>query len=214
MFNRVYLIFISLCVVGIFAFMGFQHGVSSVCKECLSQKEKPIVAVIDSSKISTHVKGFQKLEAYIQNTRLSLESKIDIHKNSLEEKHKALQNELKSLNKVNASEKKRLEIKKDKVEQLATALHILVASKKEEFELKIKKANEELQKSFKEAIEFIAKKQNIDLIIDSHTSLFYKQNIDITDQVIQYMNHHTPYINLDPVTITDKDISGISEINN
>jgi outer membrane protein len=140
------------------------------------------IATVDMQKIFTTAKEVKKINA-------NLEKKFSSRKNTLLSEQKTLQANAKKLQKNQSILKQTdLEKQREKITKEATDFREKQAKFQQDLYAAQNEAMRDFMKTLNSAVEKVAQKKSIDVVLPNNNLLYAKSNLDITKDVLKYLD--------------------------
>jgi outer membrane protein len=141
------------------------------------------IAVVDLETVLKSSKAMKDAQSKISKKQSKFQKEIDKEQESLEKENKKIESKKSTLSD-KAFEKEQKEFTK-KVEKLKK----LVDSRQAELKKSSMKVIEKINDKVKESVEEIRIEKELDLIIASSSTVFYKEELDISSDVVKLLNN-------------------------
>ncbi len=145
---------------------------------CLGEEIK--VGCADFLEVFRSYLGTQEADAYLKKKADKLQSEIDVLKKELEEKEKFLKSGLLSEEEKAKKEKEVEEIRQRVEKKIKESNLEMIRERKEKIDSLVKEINSLIQE--------FGKVKGFDLIIDKRDVLFVQEGMDITQELINFIN--------------------------
>lgn len=179
--------FIAPCLV----FVGLLMLNTSLWSTQNREGSLPSMAVLDQEYVLFECQAAQETRTFIESQRRLFQSEIDQQEKALRQEETDLQEVQKTLTE-DAFHKRRTAFEKRVGE-----IHMAVSQRRSQLERTFNKAREEIVTNMMEIVSTLSQAKGIKLVFPKGAVLYAKQNLDLTQEVLDTLNKKLPKIDME-----------------
>lgn len=155
------------------------------------------IAFVNLTRLNTEAKAFIQFKELIKRQYNSFHEEILSKEKKLQSEYE----EIRQIEKNHPEQAKELKTKKDDLDHQVSDLDKILKSRKESLNKSFDHIREEIELAIRDIVTQVAKRRGFNLvfnatILDASVVLYGGSELDITDEVLQELNHKLPTVHL------------------